>query len=153
MGIRTIQGLLLILTLLFSFSIKDILDIEWTTEKEWFYALTSLFIAILIATCYRQFATILNTRGCNPKILLRNFHEKIWMTIGLGTFFFSLYLLIHVLGYFFVTRETFIEQMRFGIKHPGVYFILACFIVTCNALLIYIVRMIIKYLYITRMKR
>src|SRR5437764_747748 len=90
----------------------------------------------------------------NNKISLqpafRGFKEKIWMTIGLGIVFFGFYLAIVLLTSKLITPksgETFFYLVK---THPIEFIYLGLFIFTTATLSIYLVRMVIKYLFITK---
>lgn len=80
--------------------------------------------------------------------LFKDFNRKIWMTLGLGSVFFSLYFLVVYSGSSFM-RQWGPELIFVAQKNP-LYFIyggLALF--ATLSLTIYFVRTVIKYLYLT----
>ena len=88
-------------------------------------------------------------KGRSVKILLKDFNRKIWMTTCLGISFFGFYFLMVMVGAPIIrslSNDLFVIVYRNPIKF--VYLGLCLFAIL--SLTIYFVRMIIKYLYLTR---
>ncbi len=92
----------------------------------------------------------------NHKISLRptfrGFREKIWMTIGLGIVFFGFYFAIVLLSSKLITPATGESFFNLVKNHPIDFIYFGLFIVASITLSIYLVRMVIKYLFITKSK-
>ncbi len=113
------------------------------------YAMLLLgFLLVLVLAVY---AAMRLGRGWSFKLLFKDFNRKMWMTLSLGAVFFTLYFLIVYFG------ATYAQQwgpdLIFVVYRNPVLFIyggLALF--AFLSLSIYLVRMLIKYLYLTRGK-
>ncbi len=80
--------------------------------------------------------------------LLGNFKQKIWMTIGLGCFFSSLYIALVYLGSKIDLSEAAQKKLFFAIYQNPVDFVyIGLVLFVCISILICVVREIIKYLY------
>ncbi len=112
----------------------------------------SCFLLIgLSLTAWKKFL-ILYQRPGSLKNLLKGFKAKMWMTFGLGIVFFSLYLIVILVGSFYLKEETG-QWLFLSAYHSPVYFIYAGLLIfACFSLTIYLVRMLIKYLFLTRGK-
>jgi len=87
----------------------------------------------------------------SPKALFRDFNRKIWMTICLGIAFFGFYLLIVSLSVYFIRPWG--TDLFFLVYHDPVKFIyLGLCLFACLSWSIYLVRMVVKYFYLTRGK-
>lgn len=91
------------------------------------------------------------SRGWSLKALFKDFNRKIWMTIFLGIAFFGLYLVMVGLSVYFVRPWG--TDLLFLVYHNPVKFIyLGLWLFAFLSLSIYLVRMVIKYFYLTRGK-
>ncbi|MBB64680.1 MAG: hypothetical protein CMO81_06405 [Waddliaceae bacterium] len=79
-----------------------------------------------------------------------NFRQKMWMTLGMGTFFLILYLMLNLLITKYLTQDRVIKAMEYGMKHPTYFLMWGLFIFMVNGLLVYTVRLFIKYFYLMR---
>lgn len=144
----SIASLLLFLSLMFlSIFLERILWNEWSFSSSCVYYFSSALFAGFVSIVFFHFERTNIRRGGILKVPLKHFREKIWMTIGLGSFFSCLYLFIYHMSYFLVDREVFLKQFFFGIEHPSYFFIWSLFIFLANALLVYLIRMFVKYFY------
>jgi hypothetical protein len=85
------------------------------------------------------------------QIMLRDFKRKIWMTIGLGGFFFSLYFIALSQGaslFKDLGREFFIQAAQ----NPLAFIYGGLWVFAMLSLSIYLVRIFIKYLYLAKGK-
>ena len=83
--------------------------------------------------------------------LFKEFNRKMWMTFCLGGTFFGLYILIVNLSVYFV-RPWGTDLLFLVHQHPISFIYLGLWLFACLSLLIYLVRMLIKYIYLTRGK-
>jgi hypothetical protein len=96
-------------------------------------------------------AICLAERGFKQKVAVRTifngFRQKMWMTVGLGVVFFSLYLLIVLLGSYFKDQSARLDFFFLMYQHPVSFIYLGLLIFACMTSGIYLVRMVIKYIY------
>ncbi|MFT5317873.1 MAG: hypothetical protein ACI8RA_001131 [Chlamydiales bacterium] len=149
MFIKFIPSCLFFLILLMCFFASNILEVEWTLQTAAYYTLFSFAIAAFTSMTTRQFITILKTRGCSPRILFRNFNEKIWMTALLGVFFALVFLSFSLFTHYFLDKSIIKEYFYFGLKNPGLFFFWAAAIFGLNSLFIILVRTILKFIYLS----
>ncbi|CUI17634.1 Conserved hypothetical membrane protein [Candidatus Protochlamydia naegleriophila] len=102
------------------------------------------------STCY--FIQIIRGKKYHIRPLFRDFKEKMWMTVGLGCLFFGLYLFLVLSGSVLINSEMGSNLFTLSYKNPIEFIYLGLFIFATLSLSIYLVRMMIKYLYITRSK-
>ncbi|WP_075883298.1 hypothetical protein [Candidatus Protochlamydia sp. W-9] len=120
---------------------------------QWIGVLLGLIvIALMSYTSMRYLVFLIKGKRYRLSHLLRGFREKIWMTFGLGFLFFGLYLGIVLLGSFLIDQENGQILFHLSYQHPIEFIYLGLFIFATISLLIYLVRMFIKYLYLTRSK-
>lgn len=111
-----------------------------------------IFILGLILFCLLAlYAFKRLSRGWSFKLLFKDFNRKIWMTISLGTLFFGLYLLTICLGVYFL-RQWRTELFFLVYRHPIDFVYGGLWLFAFLSLSIYLARMFIKYLYLTRGK-
>jgi hypothetical protein len=90
-------------------------------------------------------------RGRSPKLLFKDFRRKMWMTMSLGGVFFSLYLALVTLSVPFIRNSgTAIFFLLY--QHPVEFVYGGLFFFAFLSLSIYLVRMVIKYFYLTKGK-
>lgn len=104
-----------------------------------------LVIGLMIIT-FKSFS-----RGWSFKILFKDFKRKMWMTISLGGIFFSLYLLSVCLGVYLVHQSN-MNVFLMVYQNPVKFVYGGLCLFAALSLTIYLARMIIKYLYLTRGK-
>ncbi len=81
-----------------------------------------------------------------------NFGQKMWMTFGLGLFFFGLYFaLVFVMAHSF-DLDTRLNIFFLAYQSPTLFIYAGLTIFACGSLSIYGVRLIIKHLYNSRYK-
>lgn len=107
-------------------------------------------IAIFYVAIYS--AQLLMKREVSVKSILKDFRQKIWMTLGLGFSFFGLYLLIIYFGSFFNDSDARLNFFVLVYKHPIAFIYLGLLTFACVSIGIYLVRMVIKYFYNKRRK-
>lgn len=90
-------------------------------------------------------------RGWSVKALFKDFNRKIWMTLCLGLLFFSLYFMTVALGSYFV-RQWGADFFFMVYRHPVAFVYGGLWLFAFLSLSIYLVRMFIKYFYLTRGK-
>jgi hypothetical protein len=74
------------------------------------------------------------------------------MTVGLGVLFFGLYLGVVFFTSRVIDQEIAQQLFELSYQHPLEFIYLGLFIFATFSLLIYLVRMFIKYFYLTRSK-
>lgn len=111
-------------------------------------------IAILCMICKSAgyFLQIIKGKKYRIRPLFRDFKEKMWMTVGLGCLFFGLYLFLVLSGSALINSEIGLSLFTLSYKNPIEFIYLGLFTFAALSLSIYLVRMMIKYLYITRSK-
>ncbi len=102
------------------------------------------------STCY--FIQIIKGKKYHIRPLFRDFKEKMWMTVGLGCLFFGLYLILVLSGSALINSEIGLSLFILSYNNPIEFIYLGLFTFAALSLCIYLVRMMIKYLYITRSK-
>jgi hypothetical protein len=109
----------------------------------------SIAALILILTAYKQLPKRLAAKEEALRLMVKDFRQKMWMTIGLGLFFFGFYFLL--LWSFKFIDKSFWQNLFMQAYHSPILFIYAgLFIFAFISLSIYLVRMFIKYLFMTR---
>jgi hypothetical protein len=124
-------------------------------QKEIQYLLVSIAIGlccVLTIKSYRALKLILSVRKISLKSLSRDFGQKMWITLGLGSFFFSLYFVTVFICSEILTPEIGASLFFSAYKNPVEYIYMALFLFAFFSLLIYLLRMCIKHLYLTRSK-
>lgn len=91
------------------------------------------------------------SRGWSLKVLFKDFNRKLWMTISLGSLFFGLYLLVVAMGMYAAVQWR-SELLFLAYRHPVELVYGGLWLFACISLSIYLVRMFIKYFYLTRGK-
>lgn len=110
-----------------------------------------LLLAFFLLGLLAMYAFKRLSRGWSLKTLFKDFNRKMWMTIFLGAAFFGFYLLIVGLSVYFVRPWG--AELLFLVYHNPIKFIyLGLWLFAFFSLSIYLVRMIIKYFYLTRGK-
>jgi hypothetical protein len=113
--------------------------------------IAGLFLMGLSFYAWKKFLLIYQ-RPWSFKSLLKGFKAKMWMTIGLGSFFFSFYLIMVLIGSYYF-KQTVGQLLFYSAYQSPIYFIyFGLLIFACFSLIIYLVRMLIKYLFLTRGK-
>lgn len=84
--------------------------------------------------------------------LLLNFEQKMWMTAGLGLFFFSLYIGVVFFGSMTIDSNSRLNIFFLLYKHPTQFIYLGLFIFAFASLLSLFVRMVIKFFYNSKNK-
>jgi uncharacterized integral membrane protein len=119
------------------------------TIKVVFILSTILFIGIMLF----YGAICLTEKGMQRKIemgeIFKGFSQKIWMTAGLGSVFFCLYLLIVALGSYFDDQSR-LSFFFWVYEHPIVFVYLGLFTFMTLSTSVIFVRKLIKYFYNTR---
>lgn len=104
-----------------------------------------LFCLLTIYTCKRF------GKGWSFNALFKEFNRKIWMTAYLGIVFFGLYLFTVTLSMYMIRPLG--PEILFLLHHNPVKFIyFGLCLFAFMSLSIYFVRMVIKYVYLTRGK-
>ncbi len=111
-----------------------------------------ILILGLIAVCALACYTFQHLkRGWSFKLLFKDFNRKIWMTLCLGSLFFGLYLLTVGIG-IYAARQWGTDLFFLAYRHPVEFLYGGLWLFACASLSIYLVRMLIKYFYLTRGK-
>jgi hypothetical protein len=79
--------------------------------------------------------------------LYREFKRKIWMTCSLGLIFFFLYFFIVWIGAYFAEQTEKSSLFFLFYEHPIEWIYIGLSIFACFSLMIYFVRMLVKYVY------
>jgi hypothetical protein len=98
----------------------------------------------------RQLRRILVTRDCSLRRLFHNFNEKMWITLGIGTTFVTLFFVLNLLGRWLVDEQLIEFLLKQGPANLSRILLFALALVIVNSLFIYMVRMCIVTLYFLR---
>lgn len=110
-----------------------------------------LILGLLLVLGLAWFAARRLGRGWSFKALFKDFNRKIWMTLSLGAFFFITYGLAVYLGAYLAHQWG--PDMFFVLyRNPVISIYAGLSIFAFLSLSIYLVRMLIIYLYLTRGK-
>lgn len=113
-----------------------------------YLALTFGFVLVMALAFY---ALKRLGRGWSFKLLFKDFNRKMWMTLGLGLLFFSLYFLIVVIGSK-VVRTWGTDFFFLVYRHPVEFIYGGLWLFAFLSFSIYLARLVIKYVYLTRGK-
>lgn len=105
-----------------------------------------LMLGLLVWYAYRRVGP-----RWTVKTLLKDFNRKMWMTLYLGVTFFTFYFMLVTLGASFF-RLWGSKLLFLALKDPTPFIYLGLCVFAILSLSIYLVRMIIKYAYLTRGK-
>lgn len=84
------------------------------------------------------------------KTLFHGFHQKIWMTAGLGIIFFGIYSFGIYASSIFISRENLRRLLAAIYRHPVASIYIGLFLFALTSAAIYVARMWIKYIYNNR---
>lgn len=87
-------------------------------------------------------------KGWSLRFLLKDFNRKMWITLGLGLFFFSLYTLVVMIGAPLI-REWGTDFFFLVYKNPVWFIYGGMGLFALLSVTIYLGRMAIKYFYLT----
>jgi hypothetical protein len=105
-----------------------------------------IFVLLLVAYTFEYLG-----KSWTLKLLFKDFKRKMWMTVSLGGLFFCLYFVVVSLGaYFFNHWGTDLFSILY--QHPVEFVYGGLWLFACFSLSIYLVRMMIKYIYLTKGK-
>ena len=90
-------------------------------------------------------------RGWSYRVLFKDFNRKMWMTLCLGLLFFFLYFMTVALGSH-VVRQWGTDFFFIVYRNPVTFIYGGLWLFAFLSLSIYLVRMFIKYVYLTRGK-
>lgn len=102
-------------------------------------------LALLYGAFY--FVGVVLGKTFSPGVLLKGFRQKIWMTVGLGVFFFGCYTLTLFLSSFWITPETRFRIFTLLHEHVVAFIYLGLGFFSAISLSIYAIRLLIIYLY------
>lgn len=108
--------------------------------------------AFLAYYSYKQFRQITRHKNTSPTVLLKDFKRKMIMTIGLGIVFFSFYGILVLFLAYWLNRENGLNLFFLAYQQPLAFLYGGLFIFILFSLLIYLMRMVIKYIYLSRFK-
>src|SRR5690349_10326793 len=104
----------------------------------------AIFYLALLTARYKM------KKQIHPSNMLHGFGQKMWMTAGLGGVFFSGYLAIAAIAFYFQDPQARSRLFTFAYQHPAALIYLGLFAFACFSTTVYLVRLVIKYLYNTR---
>lgn len=105
-----------------------------------------LFFSLVIFYAFKRFS-----RESSLKVLFKDFNRKMWMTVCLGFIFFGFYLCVILLSRYWIPQwGTNLFFLMY--QHPIPFVYGGLFLFAFLSLSIYLARMFIKYLYLTRGK-
>ena len=123
---------------------------------ETIHAIVIVFVILLIGLILfyiaMAFSELITHKSISARSLLKDFGQKMWMTIGLGIFFFGLYLLIVSLSSRMLNSEVRLNFFFYVYKHPTDFIYLGLLAFATLSTVIYICRLAIKYFYNNRSK-
>lgn len=104
-------------------------------------------IGAMLYSIFIQLFEFFTKKPLSAFTLFHNFKQKIWMTLGLGITFFSLYYTIIKISSHSLDQKQKLELFYKVQETPITYAYLGLFIFVTLSLMIYLVRLVIKYLY------
>ena len=110
--------------------------------------LTVIGMSYMIWTSYHHVVVLVKTKRFSRNAVFENFRERVVMTLGLLIFYIFAFLALVFVGYCCVDAALFKEALTFGVKHPTYYLLLGGFLFVGNAVLIYLVRTLIKFFHL-----
>lgn len=116
--------------------------------------LTVIFVVLMLAWVihYIWKKSFLDKKLFLIKNILKGFKAKMWMTCGLGITFFGFYLFVVVLSSTILNGKWISSLFWQAYQTPLPFIYGGLLLFACFSLLIYLVRMVIKYLFLTRGK-
>lgn len=111
-----------------------------------------LFLGLIFLYLALKFTERLTKKKVVVHVIFRGFGQKMWMTVGLGLIFFSLYLLMAVFISYFDDPQHRLNFFFLVYEHPILFIYLGLFTFALTSTGIYAVRVVIKHLYNTRKK-
>ncbi len=113
------------------------------------YSFLLISFILIIALAFIAFKRL--AKGWSLKVLLKDFKRKMWMTTCLGILFFGIYLLFVFAGLYLTNHWE--SQLFFLLyRHPVEFIYGGLWLFAFLSLSIYLARMFIKYLFLTRGK-
>lgn len=113
------------------------------------YGLLLISFSLIVWLAFIAFKQL--AKGWSLKVLFKDFKRKMWMTTCLGILFFGIYLLFVFAGLYLTNNWE--SDLFFLLYHHPVEFIYGgLWLFACLSLSIYLARMFIKYLFLTRGK-
>lgn len=112
--------------------------------------LICLCLALPIIGIFHAVIRLLRKKGGIERAinqLLSDFRAKMWMTIGLGLIFFSLYFVVILVSQLLIDKGNGLALMDAARRMPSLFINLGLLLFATLSLLIYLARMIIKYFY------
>ncbi len=74
------------------------------------------------------------------------FRQKMWMTAGIAIFFGTLYLLFNIFHANLLSTESLLASFHYALENPLVALLWGCIIFVVNAVLILLVRRVIRFI-------
>ena len=108
-----------------------------------------LIIGWLTRFSFRYVVSLIKNGKVSLRPAFRGFKEKIWMTLGLGMVFFGFYFAIVLISSKMITPEVGLDFFQLIYAHPKDFIYIGLSIFATLTVAIYLIRMLIKYLYIT----
>lgn len=110
-------------------------------------SLAVIIIGVLLFYIAMRSAELFFKKKVTSKTLFKDFHQKMWMTIGLGLIFIIIYLLLAYLSTFLNDREKRLNWFFMVYQHPVIFVYLGLFTFAFFTTVIYLARLLIKYIY------
>lgn len=120
-----------------------------------FYSSLILFLLITLAmtvTSVLFVRKLFRYEGLSFRFLFKDFRQKMWMTIGLGVIFFGFYLVIVIVSSRLSHSGAWVDLFFLVYKDPLEFIYWGLFTFAGISLLIYLARMVVKYLFIKKGK-
>ena len=115
------------------------------------YIYLALFLSLLLVCSLFLYAFKKLKKGDLSQTLWKDYNRKMAMTFCLGFFFFGLYLLVVFSSAYFI--ESWKNDLFFlAYRNPIPFIYGGLFLFALLSLSIYLIRMVIKYFYLTRGK-
>ena len=113
------------------------------------YSLILISFILIVGLAFFAFKRL--AKGWSLNVLFKDFKRKMWMTTCLGVLFFVIYLLFVFAGLYLTNHSE--SNLFFLLYHHPVEFIYGgLWLFASLSLSIYLARMFIKYLFLTRGK-
>lgn len=101
---------------------------------------------------YRHFSSMIKGHKISLRPAFNGFREKIWMTLGLGIIFFGLYFCLVYFSSILIHQQDGLFYFLLLYNHPVEFIYLGLFLFSLVTLSIYLVRMLIKFIFILHNK-
>jgi hypothetical protein len=107
----------------------------------------SFLIAFYFLHSFKNFYIHLEKTGGKISPLFFYFKQKLWMTLGVAIFFALFFIALNLFHKYFYAKETLVQNFLALLEHPEQLLLWGCTLFIVNAVIIILVREIVKTLY------